>query len=114
MPELEQCSRYETACQHVYSDSDLAGLAPTISAAAELWRKRCEGKPDRGSSVLGAGIAVMHRPKRCRKAREKIIIDPGDICHAQGSCTWEESVDEVLEFLKSNGVFAYYASGHMD
>lgn len=101
----------------VYRNADLKENATYIAQAAELWSKRCAEymcrRGDRGSCVLGAGIAVNYRPPRCRKSiRQTIIGVP--YTAGQGSLTWEDSVEEIINFLAIRGIESFYEPGHMD
>jgi hypothetical protein len=102
----------------VYKDKDLKEKAGIISQARALWRLRCEEyvakHGDVGSCVIGAGIEVDYLPPRCRHVRCKCIISADDVAAAQGSITWETSTDEVLKFLRDNGIEAYYNPGRMN
>lgn len=100
-----------------YCDRDLEAAKQTILSALKLWTQRCavymEMNGDRGSCVLGAGIAVNYIPRRCRTPRNHIII-PVPHTAGQGSLTWECAVEEVLRFLDERGIEAFYEPGHMD
>jgi len=101
-----------------YQDQDLAKLAPTIEKARELWTRLCAEtyarRGDIGSCVLGAGLQVRYAAPRKRSYSFKTIITASEVCCAQGSLVWEESVKEVIEFLKENGIEASYNPGYMD
>ena len=102
----------------VYQDSDLPKLQNAIDCAKTLWRDRCQTymnkNGDTGSCVMGAGIKIDYLAPRCRNRRNLMIISASEVCNAQGSLVWEDSVKEVVEYLKSKGIEAYYASGIMD
>ena len=99
-----------------YNAEELKQLKPTIQTARELWRKRvaefeASGR-NPGSCVLGAGIQTYTLLKRERIPKPRLIIRAPS--HLQGSLSWEESLDEILGFLRGNGIECDYKSGCMD
>ena len=110
---------YSSATEEVkvYQDCDLKDN-PAIDCAKTLWRDRCQEyldkNGDQGTCVLGAGISVHYLGPRCRRPSSKMIIEACEVCRAQGSLVWEKSVDEVLAYLKSKGIEAWYSPGFMD
>lgn len=85
--------------------------------AAEFWHDRCEAyvkeHGDQGTSVLGARLEVAYLGPRKRKiARKRFLKVPASA--TQGASTWEESVRDVLEFLRIHGIEATYNPGFMD
>jgi hypothetical protein len=103
---------------NAYQATDLPKLQDPIDCAKTLWRDRCQTYLDKngdmGTCVLGAGIVIDYLGPRCRTPRRKTIIAVSQVCNAQGSLVWEDSVKEVVEYLKSRGVEAHYAPGNMD
>lgn len=103
-----------------YQEKDLDGILPVVEKARELWRQRCEEyvkqNGDVGTCVCGAGIVVPYLGKHKRYADEKKIISAVSVAgRAQGSCVWEASVKEVIQFLEASGVKgASYDCGYMD
>jgi hypothetical protein len=101
-----------------YTIKELDTMRGVIDQAKEMWQKRCDEYirryGDNGTCVLGAGISVYYIPKRCRKAISGRIITQNDVTNAQGSLVWEKSVDEVIGFLKTNGIECFYNPGNMD
>lgn len=79
-----------------------------IKKAEKLWNTYVEmygathDDSEYGSCVLGAGLEVQGG----------IFIRAPD--RFQGSLTWENSVDEIIKFLKDNGLDAWYNPGRMD
>ena len=100
-----------------YREADLQQHIQDILDARKLWAQRCAEyvvkHGDVGTCVTGAGIAVDYLPPRRRKSVEKTILRVPDTA-AQGSCTWEASVPEVIEFLRARGIEAHYKCGWMD
>lgn len=103
---------------NVYNDKDLTEKSSVIEQALSLWHTRCneykEKHGDQGTSVLGAGISVYYLPPRCRNYQIKMIIPAIKATKCQGDSVWESSKHEILTFLKSNGIKAYYEAGNMD
>jgi len=101
----------------VYQDADLRGNQ-AIECAKTMWRDRCktylDTNGDQGTCVLGAGIYVYYLAPRCRAPRPHTIIWVTDVCFAQGSLVWEDSVKEVLGYLRAQGIEARYDAGRMD
>ncbi len=99
----------------VYHWQNMGQFAKLIGDARRLWNQRAreyfEAHGDRGTCVMGAGIAVYQIPPRCKKHRSVIIIDSPLY---QGCLTWEASVNEVLDFLRNGGLDCFYAAGMMD
>jgi hypothetical protein len=99
-----------------YNDVDIATFGDIIKQASEMWKEKTleyyHKNGDVGTCVLGACIEVYYLGKRCRIPTTRCIIGTPDV--AQGSITWEHSVDEVIKYLKENGVEARYNCGFMD
>lgn len=99
-----------------YNNSDIAKFSDVIKCASEMWKEKAQEfhnkNGDVGTCVLGAGIEVHYLGKRCRKPRMLRIIDVPSV--AQGSITWEHSVDEIIKYLKDSGIEAIYNYGFMD
>lgn len=108
-------SVYKRVC---YQDKDIVIYRDVIAKAKELWAEICERNfaefGDEGSCVIGAGIVVDYCGPRCRTAKDYMIIRAGEVSRAQGSLNWEHGKNEVLAFLKQNGVDARYDCGRMD
>ena len=101
-----------------YQDADLVKFQNAIDCAKTLWRDRCQAyldkNGDQGTCVLGAGITIEYLPPRCRTPCANTIIEASEICAAQGSLVWEDSIKEVLSYLEGRGVEARYNPGRMD
>ena len=101
----------------IYQEKDLVGMLPHLVEAALLWSKLCADEVakngDRGSCVIGAGIAIWFKGPRKRNEEERIVI-PTPYTSLQGSFTWETSVDQVVKFLAQKGITAHYAPGRLD
>jgi len=99
----------------IYSAKEIDALSGAIALASQMWANRCKlylaKHGDRGSVVIGAGICCAVKHGRHSKTRE--LISAGVSC-AQGSLVWEESVEEVVSFLKERGLDCYYECGRMD
>lgn len=101
-----------------YRPEDLAKLQNVIWNARDKWRALCEKNlknfGDTGTIVMGAGIAISYIPPRCRYARSHIIIHANEVSRCQGALNWETNISSILDFLRANGVDAYYEPGRMD
>ena len=90
----------------------------TIQRAKHLWAKRCkehyQKHGDTGTCVLGASIDCYIIPYKCRKYKPYCLISAHDVACSQGASNWENSVKEVIDYLKENGIEAHYNCGHMD
>jgi len=104
------------AVSRVYNAQELEQLKPTLQKARELWRKRVvefeASRRHSGTCVLGAGIETYTLLKRERIPKRRLIIRAP--LQLQGSLSWEESLEEILRFLRSNGIDCDYKSGCMD
>lgn len=101
-----------------YKDAEIqsAEFRAVVEEARQLWSEKIEAyiaeRGDRGSCVLGAGIYVNHIPKGCRNPRKMRIIYPPT--PYQGSCAWEHSAQEIVDFLKSKGIECFFEYGVLD
>jgi hypothetical protein len=111
------------SCDHepvTYTNADLSQreFQASVNRAKDLWKRQCDKyiseHGDQGTCVLGAGIEVWYLAPRCRIHRTHMIISQHQVTGAQGSLVWEASVNEVLAFLKSEGIIAFYNQGRMD
>lgn len=98
--------------------AELSNFNEVINEARAMWEKSAreyyERNGDVGSCVLGAGICVDVVPPRCRKARSVMIISASSVARCQGSLHWEYNVGAVVDYLRSNGLDAYFDCGRMD
>lgn len=89
-----------------------------VEAAKKIWRKSCEAHfamhGDYGTCVMGAGIYIYLIPLRCRKPQKYFIIRAHEVSCCQGSTNWESGRQEVLDYLKAQGIEAHYEWGIMD
>lgn len=91
-----------------------------VADATALWRLRCREylaeHGDVGSCVVGAGImASESAPRAGRKRPRRQLIDAWAVsCGAQGSLVWEESQQEMVDYLRSRGIEAHYVIGSLD
>lgn len=101
-----------------YTQDDLSRFQPIIEKAKALWRAKTREyvskNGDVGSCVLGAGIYAYVLSPQSTEPKDIMIIRANEIACAQGSITWEHSKDEVMEFLKQNGIETGYEWGFMD
>lgn len=84
---------------------DIDRARALFQKAEELWRRGCR---DEGSACLGAGIAVLWLPPRCRKPQVKIVI-PSPV-QGDGS----RSVHIPINYLCRNGIAAFLEYGRAD
>lgn len=98
-------------------DDDLERAAPFVAIARKNWEAKASDylrtRGDCGSCVVGAGIAVPYLAPGCRIPRDRMLIEaPG----GQGSLTWEDSVNEIVHFLRTQAGLpgAFYQCGRMD
>lgn len=66
-----------------------------------------------GSCVIGEGFYVYFIPKGKRKPIKMFLCTASGAAFC-GSIPWENSKDEVAEYIKSNGIEAYFTYGRMD
>lgn len=117
---MKKVKNFDDSEVNAFQESDLQdpAVASVIAKAKEMWSEICAKNVasygDRGSCVVGAGIAVYYVPKGCRKLGAKIIIAAHNVAKAQGSVTWEDGMEAVIEFLKENNINAFYEPGWMD
>lgn len=101
-----------------YKENFIAEKNSVIRQAKQMWAERCaeyvKNYGDRGTCVLGAGIEIDFIPPRCRTPRRMMLISASSVCNAQGSIVWEDSKDEIINFLRENGIECRYAWGNMD
>ena len=91
----------------------------TIENARRLWQRKCEEylkkNGEQGANVVGAGIGVQYLGPRRRLYRPKMIISASTVVSSYCNLVWEDSVDEVVNFLQQNGLpSAHYIGGRMD
>jgi len=88
----------------VMTDEDLAKAAPLFEQALRLWQRYgVEG----GSCVLGAGIAVLYLPPRCRKPVERVVIP------SPWQVDVSRTVSMVLKYLALHGIPAFHEPGRV-
>lgn len=89
-----------------------------VESAKEIWKRSCEAHfkqhGDSGTCVMGAGIYIDLIPLRCRKPQKYFIIRAHEVSCCQGSTNWESGRQEVLDYLKAQGIEAHYEWGIMD
>lgn len=104
----------------VYKQSDFETLEfhTAITNATIMWRERCEAyynhHGDVGSCVIGAGIEVDFMAPHCKKVSQKMIISVSHVSPTQGSCVWEDSITDIIAYLRERGIDAHYNPGRMD
>lgn len=103
---------------NAYTPEDLATFLHAIIEAKMMWVARCkeyvEKHGDKGSCVIGAGIKVYMKLPRKKYAIPEMLISPYEVTPFQGSCIWESSANEIVEFLQSKGLDCFFAMGTMD
>jgi hypothetical protein len=62
---------------------------------------------------LGAGVVIYYKPPLGIDPEMKLLLKVPALAK-QGSLTWEESVNEVIDLLKKEGLDAFYHAGQMD
>jgi len=86
-----------------------------IQSAEMLWSKKCREfltqYGDIGTETRLAGIYTLYKPVN-GEMFQKIIIAANSVTTAKRSFVWEESVGEIVDFLKRNiGKHFYYNPG---
>lgn len=108
----------KTETAPAYTFDELYEMRIEIGEAVALWTNKCteyvKKNGDRGSCVMGAGIFVYVKVPNKRYARELCIISSIEVTPKQGSCIWESSQREIVDFLKSKGVECFFNQGWMD
>jgi hypothetical protein len=94
-----------------YRRADLDAISHLISEAQQMAIRDADNVEDKGTCVLGAGIAVNYRGPRKRYDRTKVIVSSG---RHQGNCAQHASCARALQFLRDNGVDAWWHDGAMD
>lgn len=108
--------------QHtIYRDIDLENseFREVVENAKLLWKQRCteylDKHGDRGSCVIGAGICVRYLGPRKRKWVSKTLISPTSVLsRVVGNLVWETSAEEIVTFLRSKGIDAFFELGRLD
>ena len=99
-------------------EKELPQFREVINKATEMWKESAnahyEQHGDYGTCVLGAGIKVYMVPKGCRNERSVMLIPAYDVARCQGSCHWEVGAEDVVAFLRDNGLPAFFDYGRMD
>lgn len=110
------CGNTYTAYQEIDTNSER--FKSIVQEATTLWKAKCESNyaehGDNGSCVLGAGIYVYFIPKGHRKEEKRMIICASDVSCCQGSLNWEIGINDILSYLKENGIDAKFEYGTMD
>ena len=88
-------------------ESDLQGPAAHAQSMVQEDAKRFR---DEGTCVLGAGIACYAVPKGCRKPRQILLTD----APFQGNVGSQRASNRALQWLKEQGIEAYWYDGRMD
>lgn len=101
------------------TDETLMAKHEEIRTARDMWaaaiKEQLEKEGDTGTCVLGASISISYLPPKARNRVDRELISVHQVCSAQGSITWERSVDQVIAYLKGAGIpSAYYNCGRMD
>lgn len=112
---------YKTDYVQVFEDKDMGKIREISKEIEKFWNKITSEyvikNGDGGTCVLGAGIEILHIPKKTKKLRKlkrKLIINQPTCC--QGSLNWEgERLARVIALLKEQGILnPRYNQGFMD
>ena len=104
----------------VYSYKEVETLknSDAVKAAKVMWsiksKEYFDKSGDTGSCVVSDGIYILYTPKRCRNPQKLMLIPSREVAWCQGSLHYEASKDEVVSFLKENGIECSYTYGRMD
>lgn len=97
-----------------------ANINELVSNARDLWLKASkeafadDGEQDLGSCIMGDGISMRVILPRCRIPTSKMLISAREVQQCQGSLHYERCKSVAVEYLRENGIDAYYDSGWMD
>jgi hypothetical protein len=94
-----------------YTEKELqeGWLQNLIRSAAQLWKLDFEGNGgDRGTCVIGAGIAIWVRGHRKRYAKSRVIVAPP----GQADCGWCK--DRAMVLLEEQLEGVHFEYGRMD
>lgn len=98
--------------------AELSKYNEVVNNARDMWMVSAEEHfnehGDVGSCVLGAGIKVEVVPPRCRKPRSLMLISANEVAKCQGSLHWEHNVQEIVNYLRGQGLDVYFDYGRMD
>jgi hypothetical protein len=101
-----------------YRQRDLDAFAGHIKWVKEQWRAAArvefERHGDKGSCIMGDGIAVMLIPPRCRTPRRHLIIDSREVASCQGSLHYEAVAGDAVRALQAFEIECFYHYGVMD
>ena len=117
---MKECEYYKGCKVIAYQETDLNETAfkTVVNDAKNLWKAKCESNfqecGDVGSCVVGAGIYVYYIGKGKRKADKRMIINAMSVSSCQGSLNWEHGQEEIVSYLKENGIDAKFEYGTMD
>lgn len=117
---MKKCEYYTGFEVTAYQEVDVSSekFKGIVQDAKTLWKAKCESNfqefGDSGSCVVGAGIYVYYLGKGKRKAEKRMIISASKVSCCQGSLNWEHGQEEIVSFLKENGIEAKFEYGQMD
>lgn len=83
-----------------------------LNATKEEFEK--DGKRDSGCCILGDGVVMDVILPRKRKASQMMLISAREVQQCQGSLHYERCKSVAVDYLRANGIDAYYNSGWMD
>lgn len=93
-----------------YTDADLVAIIDDIARAAMAVGIDRLTTEDKGTCVMGAGIAVMYRAPRKRVDKVKVLI-PSPF---QGNLGGHTACKRALEHLQKQGFDVFWYDGIMD
>ena len=97
---------------------DLEKHHTLVAEVRRTWRGRCaeyvRKHGDKGTCVMGASIGIELLLRGRKNPISHTLINVSDICYAQGSLVWEDSVDEMLTLLRDAFPSVQYNPGSMN
>lgn len=110
MPVTKPRWKGDTEPVPAYRDAELGAFSKAIREAAAMWKADLAATGgDRGTCVMGAGLAVYHLPPRARVPREKVILHPP----GQSDCSW--CIERARKHLEAAGLQGlHFEYGRMD
>lgn len=97
-----------------------ANINELVATATDMWLKAAkeefvnDGEQDLGSCILGDGVCMDVILPRKRNASRTMLISAREVQQCQGSLHYERCKSVPIEYLRANGIEAYYDSGWMD
>lgn len=117
---MKKCDYYTGFEVTAYQEADVSDpkFKRIVQDAKTMWKAKCESNfqefGDSGSCVVGAGIYVYYLGKGKRKAEKRMLINAVSVSCCQGSLNWERGHEEIVSYLKENGIETRFEYGQMD